>query len=175
MLKKNSLSLILAVLALFLVTMACVDLDLAVVRKNEYPNPGTFEREIADGNVRFNGTANLTRGECMDPTATVILLIGGSTAQNVNLVEISTITNGAVPMSGTCEKISTDDKHNWPATGVYDPKEGTIRFIGCSQGESQAEGKGYLVGDGFEGEYSCFQEDGSLSYKVAFSAYTRVR
>lgn len=175
--KRNSASIILIILILFLVMLSC-----KLPPKD--PAPGTLGAEIADGNVRYDGTGNVTYIGCQDPTAAVNVQIGGSTKEidgtefydNVNPAAVYAITQGSLAKTDECIKISTDDKFDWPAKGIYYPKEGKIRFNTCTQNKHKAVGQAYLVGEGFEGEYACYDKDtGVLMYKVAFSAYTRVR
>jgi hypothetical protein len=147
------------------------------------PEPGTLAEEVGKGNVRFDGAGNLLRGECQDPSVVVQVGIGGETKEldgvefydEINPVAVHATTDGAIPLSGTCEKYSADDKHDWPGKGIYYPKEAKIVFSSCSLADGRAEGEAFLVGEGFEGEYSCYSAEGSLIYRVAFSAYTRIR
>ena len=72
-----------------------------------------------------------------------------------------------------CEKSNPEDKHEWGAEGIYYANEGLIRLTGCgAQKRHRAEGNLYLVGEGFEGEYTCYDaDDDGLMYSVAISAY----
>ncbi len=91
----------------------------------------------------------------------------------INPVSVNAETDGAIPWSGNCEKLNLDEKHNWPAKGLYYPKEEKILFYSCSIRDGKAEGAATLNGEGsdlyFEGEYGCYGEDGSLVYSMAFS------
>jgi hypothetical protein len=175
--KKNRIKLALIGLTLFVISLACQSL---------FPKgttPGSIQEEIANGNVRFEGKGNLSYGECQDPTAAVTVTISVPTKEYegqefydpVNPVTVTALTDGALPWSGNCEKSSLDEKHNWPAKGLYYAKEEKILFYRCSLTDGKAEGTAYLNGEGtdlyFEGEYGCFGEDGSLVYSVAFSVF----
>ncbi len=70
-----------------------------------------------------------------------------------------------------CQKTNTDEKYDWPANGIYYPKEDKIVFTTCTQNKDDARGEAFLVGEGFEGEYACWDRDGGLIFEVAFSAY----
>jgi hypothetical protein len=169
-----------------LIFIVCV-LFLAILACNlppQDPDPGTLGAEIAEGNVRYDGTGNVTYIGCQDPTAVVSVQIGGSSKEidgteyydNVNPAAVYAITQGMLAKTDECIKISTDDKHDWPAEGIYYPKEGKIVFTTCTQNKHKAVGDAYLVGEGFEGEYACYDKDtDQLIYSVAFSAYDRIR
>jgi hypothetical protein len=89
----------------------------------------------------------------------------------VNPVTVSAITQGTQVKMEECQKTSLEDKYDWPAKGIYYPKEDKIIFTTCTQNNERAEGEGFLVGEGFEGAYACWDRDGGLMYEVAFSAY----
>jgi hypothetical protein len=160
---------------LFLSSLACT---LLIPRQTV---PGSLEEAVAEGDILFTGTANVTDAlDCMDPSATVRLYIGPKTRQingvefrsDVNPVSISVVTNGHfVILNEECQKTSTKDKYDYPAEGIYYPNEGVIRFLTCTMNNFTASGQGALVGDGFEGQYSCSDETG-VFYSVAFSTYT---
>ena len=174
MTKKNVISFVLIVNILILVSLAC-----SLIPTD--PVPGTLAEEIAKGNIRFEGSGNLSYGKCQDPMAVVTVNIGAPVKEYegqefydfVLPVTVIALTDGS--MSSNCEKINPDDKHNWPAKGLYYPKEARIVFYNCSVANGKAGGKAYLVGEGFEGEYACYHEDGSLAYNVAFSVYSVVK
>ena len=169
--KKTTLCLI--GLALFLTSIACQALFPKVI------SPGSLEEQIAEGDIRFEGSGNVTYIGCQDPTAAVSVYIGPKVKEidgvefydYVNPVEVNAITNGTQVKMEECQKVSVDDKYNWPAKGIYYPKEDKIIFTTCTQNNDKAEGNGFLVGDGFEGEYACYDNDGGLIFEVAFSAY----
>ena len=145
--------------------------------------PGSLEAQVAEGNMRFEGTGNVTYIGCQDPTAVVTLTIGVKTRTingvdltgDVNPVTVSVITNGTQVKTDQCEKVDTDNQYNWPAKGIYYPDETKIIFTTCTQNDDEAKGNAFLVGDGFEGEYACYDSDGGLMYEVAISAYTVVK
>ena len=174
MAKKNGISFVLIVIILILVSLAC-----RLPPKD--PAPDTLAAEVAKGNIRFDGTGNVTYIGCQDPTAVVTVNIGDKVKElngveyydYVNPVSVNALTDGTQIKLEDCEKTSLGDKYNWPAKGIYYPKEAKIVFTTCTQNNDKAVGNGYLVGDGFEGEYACYdQDDGGLIFKVAFSAYT---
>jgi hypothetical protein len=161
------------VLTLLLVSLAC-----NLPAKN--PPADTLAGQVAQGNIRFKGTGNVTYIECQDPTATVTVSIGEKTKQLdgvefydfVNPVTVNTLTDGRLQKTDQCEKTSLGDKYDWPAKGIYYPKETRIVFTTCTNNNDKAEGEAHLVGDGFEGEYACYDKNnGGLIFKVAFSAY----
>ena len=173
MTKKKVISLVLLVIILILVNLAC-----SLPPKD--PAPDTFAAEVAQGNIRFNGTGNVTYIGCQDPTSIVTVNIGGKVKElngvefydYVNPVTVNAVTDGTQIKLEECEKTSLGDKYNWPAKGIYYPKEGKIVFTTCTQNNDNAVGEGYLVGEGIEGEYACYdKDDGGLIFKVAFSAY----
>ena len=161
-------------LAIFLSSIACQSL---------YPKramPGSLEERIADGDIRFTGSGNVTYIGCQDPTAAVRISIGSKTKEvdgtefydYVNPVRVNAITDGRLVKMEECEKTSIGDKYDWSAKGIYYPKDAKIVFTTCTRNNARAEGQAYLVGDGFEGEYACYdRDDGALIYKVAISAY----
>lgn len=163
----------LAGIALFLASIACQALFPKTTA------PGSLEAKIAEGNIRFEGSGNVTYIGCQDPTAVVNLYIGPKTKEldgvafydYVNPVTVNTITDGTQIKMGECQKTSLGDKYDWPAKGIYYPKDEKILFITCTQNNDIAEGEAYLVGEGFEGEYACWDRDGGLIYEVAISAY----
>ena len=172
--KRQSVLLIASIL--FLATLACRAL---------FPNtiaPGSFEEQVAEGGLRFNGSGNVTYIGCQDPTAVVSLSIGTKTRElngvkfnvDVNPVSMSVLTDGSMVKGiNGCEKSSPEDKHEWGAEGIYYADEGVIRLTGCGAGKRhRAEGNLYLVGEGFEGEFTCYDaDDGGLMHSVAISAY----
>jgi hypothetical protein len=160
-------------LTLFLSSIACQ----ALFPKNIAP--GSFEAQVASGNMTFTGTGNITYIGCQDPTAAVSLHLGAKTReingtefnQFVNSVSVNAITEGTQIKMEECQKTNQDEKYDWPAKGIYYPDEGRILFTSCTQNDNKAEGEGFLVGEGFEGEYTCYAPDGGLMFSVAFSAY----
>jgi len=160
-------------LTLFLTGIACQ----ALFPKNIAP--GSLEAQVASGNMTFRGTGNITYIECQDPTAAVSVVIGAKTKeingtefnQFVNPVSVNAITEGTQIKMEECQKTNLDEKYDWPAKGIYYPSEDRILFTSCTQNDNKAEGEGFLVGEGFEGEYACYALDGGLMYAVAFSAY----
>jgi hypothetical protein len=177
MIHKNKFHIILIGLTLLLISIAC---------KTLFPKqiaPGSVEEEIAKGNVRFEGKGNLTYGNCQDPTAMVSLSVSLPTQQfedqeyytPINPVSVEALTDGAIPADSPCEKFNTDEKHNWPARGIYYSDESKIVFYGCSLKDGRAEGQASLLGEGtdlyFEGEYACYSADGTLVYEMAFSVF----
>ncbi len=158
---------------LLLASLACQQLFPKTIA------PGSLEEQVAEGNIRFAGRGNITYIGCQDPTAAVSVFIGGKTKEldgvtfndYVNPVTVNAITQGTQVRMGECQKSSVEDKFDWPASGIYYPKEDRIIFYTCTQNNDKAEGDAYLVGEGFEGEYACWDRDGGLMYEVAFSAY----
>jgi len=161
--------------AVLLVSIACQ------LSSQKEAAPGSIQEGIASGTIRFEGKGNLTYEGCQDPTAMVILTLSGEVKNYegqeyndfINPVSVSAETDGVFPMSGGCEKERLNEKHNWPATGIYYPAKEEILFYGCSMKNGRAEGAAQLNGEGtelfFEGGYVCYAEDGSLVYEVAFS------
>ena len=171
--KKSTISLVLIIIIPILVSLAC---NLP----SKDPAPDTLAGEVAKGNVRFDGTGNVTYLECQDPTATVTVNVGERAKELdgvefydfINPVTVNAITDGRLQKTDKCEKTSLGDKYDWPAKGIYYPKEAKIVFTSCTQNNDEAVGEAYLVGEGFEGEYACYDKnDGGLIFKVAFSAY----
>jgi len=171
--RKNTVSFVLILIALILASLAC---NLPT----EEPAPDTLAAEVAKGNIRFGGTGNVTYIECQDPTATVTVSIGEKTKELdgvkfydfINPVTVNAVTDGRLQKTDKCEKTNPGDKYDWPAKGIYYPKEAKIVFTTCTQNNDDADGNAYLVGEGFEGEYACYDKnDGGLIFKVAFSAY----
>jgi hypothetical protein len=146
-------------------------------------SPGSLQDKMVNGSVHFEGKGNLSYLGCQDPTAIVSLTVSGQVKEYegveyydfINPVIVSAETDGLVLMADTCEKGNLDEKHNWPAKGIYYPKEEKILFFSCSLQNGKADGEAYLSGEGsdlyFEGEYSCYSEDGSLIYEVGFTAF----
>src|SRR3990172_11999073 len=146
--------------------------------------PGSLEAQVAEGDIHFKGFGNVTYIGCQDPTAVVTIYIGTKTRNidgvdfevDVNPVSVNSITNGTQVKTDQCEKASLDDKYDWPAKGIYYPGDGWILLTTCTQNNDEAEGKLFLVGDGFEGEYACYDRNtGGLIYEVAVSAYQLVK
>jgi hypothetical protein len=171
--KKNKASFTQIIIILILVSLAC-----SLPAKD--PAPGTFAEEVAKGNIRFDGTGNVTYIECQDPTATVTVSIGEKVKEldgvefydDINPVTVVATTEGRLQKAAECEKTNLEDKYSWNAKGIYYPKEGNILFTSCTQNEDKADGEAFLVGEGFEGEYACYDKnDGELIFKVAFTAY----
>ena len=136
--------------------------------------PGSLEDQIAQGDIRFKGTGNVNNPNigCQDPTAAVSVYIGPKEKNDTaNPVTVNAITDGVMVKSQECEKTGQGDQYDWPAKGFYHPEDGTIVFTTCTQNNDRAEGRASLVGDGFEGEYACYDDGGDLIYEVAFSAY----
>lgn len=160
-------------LSLLLASIACEALFPKAI------TPGSLEEQIAEGNIRFEGSGNITYIGCQDPTAVVSVYIGAKTKEldgvefydYINPVTVNAITNGTQVKMEECEKTNLDDKYDWPAKGIYYPKDGKIIFTTCTQNNDEAVGEAYLVGEGFEGEYACWDRDGGLIYEVAISAY----
>jgi hypothetical protein len=158
---------------LILVTIACQALFPQTTA------PGSLEEQIANGDIRFNGSGNITYIGCQDPTAVVSVYIGPKTKEldgtefydYVNPVTVSAVTDGTQVKMEECQKSSLGEKYNWPAKGIYYAKDGRIVFTTCTNNSTNAEGEAYLVGEGFEGQYACYDQDGGLMYKVAISAY----
>ena len=173
--RKSRTTLLLISLALFLAGIACQALFPKVI------TPGSLEGEIAEGNIRFEGMGNITYIECQDPTAAVSVYIGAKVKEldgvefddYINPVTVNAITDGKQIKFEECEKANLGEKYDWPAKGIYYPKEEKIIFTTCTQNNDEAVGNGFLVGEGFEGEYACYDKDkdGGLIYEVAFSAY----
>ena len=172
---KNRLKLAFAGCVLFFASLACQSLFPKVI------TPGSFEEDIANGNIRFEGKGNLSYEGCQDPTAIVKLIVSAQTKTYegqeyydfINPVTVNAETTGTFSMASGCEKEKLDEKYNWPAKGIYYPKEGKILFFGCSLTNGKAEGEAYLNGEEsdlyFEGEYTCNGEDGSSVYGIAFT------
>ena len=171
---KHKIALILSML--LLASIACQALFPQTIA------PGSLEEQVAEGGMRFNGSGNVTYIGCQDPTAVVSLAIGTKTRElkgvkfntDVNSVNLSVLTDGSMVKGiNGCEKSNTEDKHEWGAEGIYYANEGIIRLTGCgAQNRHRAEGNLYLVGEGFEGEYTCYDaDDDGLMYSVAISAY----
>ena len=171
---KHKIALILSML--LLASIACQSLFPKTI------TPGSLEEQVAEGGMRFHGSGNVTYIGCQDPTAVVSLSIGTKTRElngvtfntDVNPVNLSVLTNGSMVKGiNGCEKSSPEDKHEWGAEGIYYANEGVIRLTGCgAQKRHRADGNLYLVGDGFEGEYTCYDaDDDGLMHSVAISAY----
>jgi hypothetical protein len=144
------------------------------------PAPETLAGRVAQGNIRFSGTGNITYIECQDPSAVVSLSVGEKTKEvdgvefyeAINPVTVSVVTDGRMQKTDKCEKTSRGDQYDWPAKGIFYPKDSKSLFTTCTLYDHRAEGEAYLVGEGFEGEYACYdKDDGGLIFKVAFSAY----
>ena len=171
--KKNRTRLLLIGIALFLASIACQALFPKAIQ------PGSLEEEIAEGNIRFEGSGNVTYIGCQDPTAVVSVFIGAKVKEldgaefydYINPVTVNAITYGSQIIVEECQKTNLDEKYDWPAKGIYYPKEGKILFTTCTQNNDNAEGEAFLVGEGFEGEYACYDRDGGLIYEVAISTY----
>jgi hypothetical protein len=143
--------------------------------------PGSLEAQIAEGNIRFLGTGNVTYIGCQDPTAQVSLYIGPKTEEidgnkyntPVNPVTLDVTTNGTMVKMEECQKSSVEDKFGWSAQGLYYARDEKIILYTCgANSRHRAEGDVYLVGEGFEGEFTCYDRDnGGLMYEVAISAY----
>jgi hypothetical protein len=169
--KKNTI--LLVGLAIFLGSLACQALFPKAIP------PGSLEAKIAEGDIRFGGSGNVTYIGCQDPTAVVSLYIGPKTKEidgvafydYVNPVTVNAITDGTQVKMGECQKTNQSEKFDWPAKGIYYPKDEKIIFTTCTQIKDKAEGEAYLVGEGFEGQYACWDRDGGLIYEVAISAY----
>ncbi len=73
MFKNKSLWLIAGVLVL--ASLACQQLFPKRIA------PGSLEEQIAEGNIRFTGTGNVTYIGCQDPTAAVSVFIGAKTKE----------------------------------------------------------------------------------------------
>jgi len=166
-------TLLAAILILLLASLACS-------LPSQKPDPDTLAGEIAEGNVRYSGTGNVTYIGCQDPTAAVSLRIGERTKEldgvefydYVNPVSVHASTDGRLQKTDECEKTSLGDQYDWPARGIYYPNDGRIVFTTCTSNNDRAEGEAHLVGEGFEGEYACYDtSDGGLIFRVAFSAY----
>lgn len=159
--------------ALFLASIACQALFPKTI------TPGSLEEQIAEGDIRFEGSGNVTYIGCQDPTAVVSVYIGPKMKDldgvefydYVNPVTVNAITDGTQVKMEECQKVSLEDKYDWPAKGIYYPKDEKIVFTTCTQNNDKAEGEAYLVGEGFEGEYACWDRDGGLIFEVAISAY----
>jgi hypothetical protein len=144
------------------------------------PESGSEAEAIGKGNQRYEGTGNVTYLDCQDPTANVIVLIGEKTPLNdgfVNPVHISTLTEGSIVKGiNGCEKSNPGETHDYPADGFYDPGEAEISFSTCTSQNHKARGTAVLGEGGFSGEYACYDKNtGDLMYKVAFSAYEKIR
>ena len=172
--KRQKIALTLSIL--LLASIACQALFPKTI------TPGSLEEQVAEGGMRFSGSGNVTYIGCQDPTARVSLSIGIKTRElkgvkfntDVNFVNLSVLTDGSMVKGvNGCEKSNTEDKHEWGAEGIYYANEGIIRLTGCgAQNRHRAEGNLYLVGEGFEGEYTCYDaDDDGLMYSVAISAY----
>ena len=172
--KKHKIALTLSIL--LLASIACQSLFPKTT------TPGNMEERVAEGGMRFNGSGNVTYIGCQDPTAVVSLSIGTKTRElngvkfstDVNSANLSVLTDGSMVKGvNGCEKSNTEDKHGWGAEGIYYANEGILRLTGCgAQNRHRAEGSLYLVGEGFEGEYTCYDADNDgLMYSVAISAY----
>lgn len=166
-------TLILITSTLFLASIACALFPKTIA-------PGSLEEQIAEGDIRFVGSGNITYIGCQDPTAQVSVYIGPKTKEldgvtfntYVNPVTVNAITDGTQVKVQECQKTSLGEKYDWPAKGIYYAEEGKILFTTCTQNNDRAEGQAYLVGEGFEGEYACYDDqDGGLMYEVAISAY----
>jgi hypothetical protein len=178
--KKSRITVIwTALITLVLVSMAC---KLMPARTAE---PGSLGEQIAAGDIRFEGSGNVTYIGCQDPTAAVSVYIGPKTrtlngvefTTDVNPVTVTVVTFGTQVMTDKCEKVDTDNKYGWDAKGIYYPDDGRIILTTCAFNDNgRTEGFLYLVGDGFEGEYACNDGDsGELIYEVAISAYQVVK
>ena len=164
----------LMLLALLLASLACQSLFPTTIA------PGSFEERVAAGDLRLAGTGNVVYIGCQDPTAVVSLYLGPKTREingaaysvDVNPVTISVVTDGTQVRVEECQKSNQGEAYNWPAVGIYYPQDSKIVFTTCTQNEHRAEGSAFLVGEGFEGEYACYdKDDGGLMYEVALSAY----
>ena len=171
--KKDGIAFVLTIIVLALAGLAC---NLP----SKEPAPDTLAGQVAEGNMRFNGTGNVTYIECQDPTAAVTVSIGEKTKELdgvefydfVNPVSVNAITDGRLYKADECGKTNLGDKYDWPAKGIYYPKDAKIVFTTCTNNNDEAVGEAFLVGEGFEGEYACYDKnDGGLIFKVAFSAY----
>ncbi len=170
-------TLLLIGLALFLASISCEALFPKAI------TPGSLEDQIAEGDIRFEGSGNVTYIGCQDPTAAVSVYIGPKAKEldgvefydYVNPVTVNAITDGTLIKMGDCQKTDLEAKYDWPANGIYYPKDGKIVFTTCTQNNDEAAGEAYLVGEGFEGEYACWDRDGGLIYEVAFSAYQIIK
>lgn len=163
--------------------MLCVLLLASIACQSLFPKtiaPGSFEERVAAGDLHLAGSGNVVYIGCQDPTAVVNLYIGPKTREingvafnvDVNPVTVSVITDGTQVKIEECQKSNQGEKYNWPAAGIYYPQEDKILFTTCTQNEHEAEGQAFLVGEGFEGEYACYDKgDGGLMYEVAISAY----
>ncbi len=181
--KKNALpkyrlfGIMTAGLMLFLLSLACQALFPRAIP------PGSLEAEIAEGNIKFTGRGNVSYIGCQDPSAVVEVVIGPKTKEYqgqefnvfVNPVTVSAVTEGTQVKLEECAKSDLENKYNWPAEGLYYASEARIVFFSCTQNKDRAEGEAFLVGEGFEGEYACYDGDGSLIFSVAFSAYETSR
>ena len=159
---------------LFLASMACNALFPKTI------TPGSLEEQVAEGDIRFGGSGNVTYIGCQDPTAAVSVYIGPKTKEldgatynkYVNPVTVNAITDGTQIKVQECQKTSLGEKYDWPAKGIYYAEDEKIVFTTCTQNNHRAEGQAYLVGEGFEGQYACYDaQDGGLMYEVAISAY----
>jgi hypothetical protein len=159
---------------LFLASIACNALFPKKI------TPGSLEEQIAEGDIRFVGSGNVTYIGCQDPTAAVSVYIGPKSKEldgvkyntYVNPVTVNAITDGSQIKVEECQKTSLGEKYDWPAKGIYYADEEKIIFYTCTQNNHKAEGQAYLVGEGFEGEYACYDnQNGGLMYEVAISAY----
>lgn len=175
--KPKKIMLLLIGMALFLASIACQSLFPKTI------TPGSLEEQIAEGDIRFEGRGNVTYIGCQDPTAAVSVYIGVKVKEldgvefydYINPVTINAITDGTQIKMGDCQKTDLDEKYDWPAKGIYYPQDGKILFTTCTQNNFKAEGEAFLVGEGFEGEYACYDDDGGLMYEVAISAYQIVK
>jgi hypothetical protein len=160
--------------ALFLASTACKTLFPETIA------PGSLAEQIAEGNMRFEGSGNVTYIGCQDPSAVVSVAIGPKTKEldgvefydYVNPVSVNAITDGSQIKLEECQKTNLGEQYDWPAKGIYYPKDGKIVFTTCTQNNHRADGSAFLVGEGFEGEYACYDKnDDGLMYSVAISAY----
>ena len=146
---------------LFLASMACNALFPKTI------TPGSLEEQVAEGNIRFVGSGNVTYIGCQDPTARVSLYIGPKTKElegvkyntYVNPVTVNAITDGTQIKVQECQKTNLEDKYDWPAKGIYYAEEEKIIFYTCTQNNDKAQGEAYLVGEGFEGQYACYDQN----------------
>jgi len=171
---KNTITIKFLILSVLLVT----SISCRVPTKKQL-EPGSFAEMIAEGNVKFSGNGNVTYIGCQDPTAVVSLFIGPKTKEIygqkseifVSPVTVDVTTDGTQIKIEGCQKTNLDEKYSWPVKGIYYPEDGEILFTSCTTNNFRAEGKAYLEGEGFEGEYACYDHDGDLMYEVAISAY----
>lgn len=149
-------------------------------KSEKAPEPGSIEAKVAEGGIRFAGTANVNNPNigCQDPTAKVTLDIGARTRNHegqefntdVQPVTLTAETDGVMVKGQDCMRSSEGDTYNWGATGLYYPQDLKILFYNCGAGNKyKAGGAAFLEGEGFEGEFSC--SDTGVMYETAFSAY----